>query len=123
MASLRHPNVVLFLGVVYQPPAICTEFCSRGSLFDVLRSATQSEAAAASLTWSRRLGLALDAARGMLALHMHNPVIVHRDLKSANLLVDAAWRCKVADFNLSRLIEDTGRASCSSMALMQNPCW
>ena len=37
MASLRHPNVVLFLGVCFQPPAMLTEFCARGSLLDILR--------------------------------------------------------------------------------------
>ena len=40
---------------------------------------------------------ALDAAKGMLCLHVHNPPILHRDLKSPNLLVDAAWRVKVSD--------------------------
>ena len=43
---------------------------------------------------------AMDAAKGMLCLHAHSPPILHRDLKSPNLLVDAAWRVKVADFNL-----------------------
>ena len=37
MASLRHPNVVLFLGVCFQPPAMVTEFCARGSLLDILQ--------------------------------------------------------------------------------------
>ena len=38
---------------------------------------------------------ALDAAKGMLALHAHSPPIIHRDLKSPNLLVDKHWRVKV----------------------------
>jgi serine/threonine protein kinase len=38
---------------------------------------------------------ALDAAKGMLALHAHSPAIIHRDLKSPNLLVDKHWRVKV----------------------------
>jgi serine/threonine protein kinase len=122
MASLRHPNVVLFLGISYEPPAIVSEYCARGSLFDVLRAASMSEAAAASLSWPRRLRLALDAAKGMLALHSHQPPIIHRDLKSPNLLVDGAWRVKVADFNLSKLLEDTGVRS-TSLGGMLNPRW
>jgi serine/threonine protein kinase len=46
--------------------------------------------------------MALDAAKGMLYLHSCTPPIVHRDLKSPNLLVDKHWRVKVCDFNLSR---------------------
>ena len=40
----------------------------------------------------------------MLYLHTRQPPILHRDLKSANLLVDKHWRAKVADFNLSRVM-------------------
>ena len=69
---------VLFLGISYEPPAIISEYCARGSLFDVLRAAGSSEATAASLTWPRRLCMALDAAKGMLALHSHQPPIIHR---------------------------------------------
>ena len=39
MASLRHPNIVLFLGVSLEPPCMLTEFCARGSLLDVLHRA------------------------------------------------------------------------------------
>lgn len=42
--------------------------------------------------------------QGMLYLHTRQPPILHRDLKSANLLVDKHWRAKVADFNLSRVM-------------------
>jgi serine/threonine protein kinase len=55
MASLRHPNIVAFMGVCQFPPAIVTEFCSRGSLTAVLRSGKGSAAAAAELTWPRRI--------------------------------------------------------------------
>lgn len=46
------------------------------------------------LSWARLLGMACDAARGMLYLHSRS--IVHRDLKSANLLVDSSWHVKIA---------------------------
>lgn len=50
---------------------------------------------AKQLGWGRLLGMALDAATGMLYLHTRNPPLAHRDLKSANLLVDSHWRAKV----------------------------
>jgi serine/threonine protein kinase len=75
---------------------------------------------ARQLTWERLLGIALDAARGMLYLHTRQPPIAHRDLKSANLLVNADWQVKVADFNLSRSIDVNTTAS---TVVMTNPRW
>lgn len=50
---------------------------------------------------------ALDVARGMSCLHAQKPVIIHRDLKTANLLVSARFEVKVADFGLSRIKDAT----------------
>ncbi|KAJ4968174.1 hypothetical protein NE237_014875 [Protea cynaroides] len=103
MKRLRHPNVLLFMGAVTSPQRLCivTEFLPRGSLFRLLqRNATK-------LDWRRRVHMALDIARGMNYLHHCNPPIVHRDLKSSNLLVDRNWTVKVGDFGLSRLKHET----------------
>eukprot|EP00887_Chlorella_sp_A99_P007699 scaffold20.g7699.t1 len=75
MAQLRHPNTVLYLGTVLDPPALVMEFCSRGSLFQLLLSQGQK------LEWARRLSLAFGAAKGMLYLHSCSPPVLHRDLK------------------------------------------
>lgn len=120
MASLRHPCIVMYLGVCLEPTALITEYCARGSLSDVLRRARTSPALAAQLDWPRRLNMALDAAKGMLYLHACGPPIIHRDLKSPNLLVDKHWRVKVSDFNLSRVMHDA--AVLSSLAAT-NPRW
>lgn len=48
------------------------------------------------LNWVRLLSMALDAAKGMLYLHSRSPPIAHRDLKSANLLVDSQWHVKAS---------------------------
>lgn len=61
----------------------------------MLRKARREPAFAARLTWPRRLLMALDAAKGMLYLHSHRPAILHRDLKSPNLLVARDWRVQV----------------------------
>lgn len=103
MKRLRHPNILLFMGAVTSPHrlGIVTEFLPRGSLFRLLqRNATR-------LDWRRRVHMALDIARGMNYLHHCNPPIVHRDLKSSNLLVDKNWTVKVGDFGLSRLKHET----------------
>ncbi|KAB2092855.1 hypothetical protein ES319_A02G058800v1 [Gossypium barbadense] len=99
LKRLRHPNVLLFMGAVTSPQRLCivTEFLQRGSLFRLLQRN------AAKLERKRRVHLALDIARGMNYLHHCNPTIVHRDLKSSNLLVDKNWTVKVGDFGLSRL--------------------
>ncbi|XP_022720003.1 serine/threonine-protein kinase EDR1-like isoform X2 [Durio zibethinus] len=98
MRKLRHPNVLLFMGAVYSQErlAIVTEFLPRGSLFKALHKNNQT------LDVRRRMRMALDVARGMNYLHHRNPPIVHRDLKSSNLLVDRNWNVKVGDFGLSR---------------------
>lgn len=100
MAALRHPNVVMYLGVCMHPPAVVTEYCARGSLNDVLKKCLTKPELAGQLDWSRRLGMALDAAKGMHYLHSSDPPVIHRDLKSPNLLVDKHWRVKVGGHSL-----------------------
>jgi hypothetical protein len=106
MASLLHPNVVQFLGTCTSPPCIVSEYCERGSLADLIQLANRCPPIASQLTWERRLQMALEAAQGMLFLHNHKPQVIHRDLKSPNLLVDQAWVVKIGDFNLSRFLDD-----------------
>ncbi|KAK6930286.1 PAS fold [Dillenia turbinata] len=103
MKRLRHPNILLFMGAVMSPQRLCivTEFLPRGSLFRLLQRNTTR------LDWRRRAHMALDMARGMNYLHHCNPPIIHRDLKSSNLLVDKNWTVKVGDFGLSRLKHET----------------
>ncbi|KAG2321857.1 hypothetical protein Bca4012_057782 [Brassica carinata] len=110
MKKLRHPNIVLFMGAVTRPPnlSIITEFLPRGSLYRLIHRPNNQ------LDERRRLRMALDAARGMNYLHSCNPMIVHRDLKSPNLLVDKNWVVKVCDFGLSRMKNSTYLSSKST---------
>ncbi|URE21643.1 Protein kinase domain containing protein [Musa troglodytarum] len=110
MSRLRHPNVVLFMGAVTRPPnlSILTEFLPRGSLYRLLHRPN------VQLDEKRRLKMALDVAKGMNYLHASHPTIVHRDLKSPNLLVDKSWVVKVCDFGLSRLKHHTFLSSKST---------
>lgn len=63
MSALRHPNVVLFMGVCLEPPCVVSEWCARGSLLDVLTKARNTPQLAPQLDWTRRLNMALDAAK------------------------------------------------------------
>ncbi|XP_075516801.1 putative serine/threonine-protein kinase SIS8 [Primulina tabacum] len=110
MKRMRHPNVVLFMGAVTRPPnlSIVTEFLPRGSLYRLIHRPNNQ------LDERRRLRMALDAARGLNYLHTCTPLIVHRDLKSPNLLVDKNWVVKVCDFGLSRMKHNTYLSSRST---------
>jgi serine/threonine-protein kinase CTR1 len=112
MKRLRHPNVVLFMGAVLSRPnlSIVTEYLPRGSLYRLIHRPGTREI----LDERRRLRMALDVAKGMNHLHRLNPSIVHRDLKSPNLLVDKTWTVKVCDFGLSRLKANTFLSSKSA---------
>ncbi|CAL9075769.1 unnamed protein product [Musa textilis] len=118
MKSLRHPNIVLFMGAVTEPRnlSIVTEYLSRGSLYRLLHRNGAREV----LDERRRLSMAFDVAKGMNYLHKRNPPIVHRDLKSPNLLVDKKYTVKVCDFGLSRLKANT---FLSSKSLAGTPEW
>ncbi|KAG7653584.1 Protein kinase domain [Arabidopsis suecica] len=110
MRRLRHPNVVFFLGAVTRPPnlSIVTEFLPRGSLYRILHRPKSH------IDERRRIKMALDVAMGMNCLHTSTPTIVHRDLKTPNLLVDNNWNVKVGDFGLSRLKHNTFLSSKST---------
>lgn len=56
MAAMRHPNVVLYLGVCLDPPCVVTEYCARGSLNDVLKRALYNPRYAEQLDWRVRYG-------------------------------------------------------------------
>eukprot|EP01087_Luapelamoeba_hula_P008577 TRINITY_DN2153_c2_g1_i1.p1 TRINITY_DN2153_c2_g1~~TRINITY_DN2153_c2_g1_i1.p1 ORF type:complete len:747 (+),score=124.57 TRINITY_DN2153_c2_g1_i1:301-2541(+) len=98
MSNLRHPHIVLFMGACLQPPDLCiiTEWCDKGSLYGLLRSKDE-------LPFESILRMALQTATGLAYLHSKN--VLHRDLKSLNLLVDAYNNIKIADFGLSKTKE------------------
>ena len=96
-----HPHIISFYGVSINYPdiLIVTEFAENGSLFNYLHKEKQVPTVAQSLDW------ALQVAQGMQ--HLHNFTIIHRDLKSANILLSAAMTAKVCDFGTARYLSQT----------------
>jgi len=95
ISSLRHPNIVLFMGAsaTYNHVCIVMEILDAGSLYDVLHDNS------IKLSLSRKVKMATDAVKGLVYLLGCN--VLHRDLKSLNLLVSKNFFVKVADFGLS----------------------
>jgi serine/threonine protein kinase len=96
MSSLCSGYVVHMYGASLDrcKPFVAMEFVPRGTLFDYLASE-------AEIDWARRWELARDVALGLNYLHSLSPALLHRDLKSHNLLLDVAYRVKLCDFGLA----------------------
>ncbi|XP_068661889.1 serine/threonine-protein kinase STY46-like isoform X2 [Aristolochia californica] len=102
LREVRHKNVVQFIGACTKFPELCivTEFMPGGSLYDFLHKNHNV------LELSLLLRFAIDICKGMDYLHHNN--IIHRDLKTANLLMDTNNVVKVADFGVARFQNPEG---------------
>ena len=102
LRDLRHPNIVHFIGVSIPkepssvPVMIVTELCANGDLFDYLRGVDHPP-------FLNMLEIMLGISRGLEYLHTHKPIIIHRDIKSSNVLITADGVAKLNDFGLARV--------------------
>ncbi|KAE8991353.1 hypothetical protein PR003_g21576 [Phytophthora rubi] len=118
LATLNHPKIVAFYGVAWSTPSklestggsssanasdlqMVLEFMSGGDLRQYL-ARTRSDIRARA--WgARKMAMALDVAEALAYLHSRQPKpVLHRDLKSRNVLLDSTYTAKVADFGVSR---------------------
>ncbi|XP_015694233.1 serine/threonine-protein kinase STY46 [Oryza brachyantha] len=102
MRKIRHKNIVRFLGACTKPTTLCivTEFMKNGSVYDYLHKRK------GSFKLPSLLKAAVDISKGMNYLHQNK--IIHRDLKTANLLMDEHELIKVADFGVARVKAESG---------------
>ncbi|XP_071702087.1 receptor-like protein kinase FERONIA [Rutidosis leptorrhynchoides] len=120
LSRYKHPNLVSLVGFCNQGPekALIYEYAHLGSLDKYL---SKSENSTCQLTWKQRLKICIDAARGLDHLHNHvakHERVIHRDIKSANVLLDSDWRAMISDFGLSKI----GRANENESYLITNAC-
>lgn len=100
--SMKHPNLIRYYGVAIEPMQggvgqvinIVTEYMGGGDLRSVLKRRD------VALPWALRVRLVRDVA---LALgHLHANELIHRDIKTENILLDDEWRCVLADYGFAR---------------------
>jgi serine/threonine protein kinase len=93
-----HGNIVELIGVSKKDEALLlvTEFLDRGELYKVLLDES------VEIDWPLRLKVAQDVASGLA--HVHSKNLIHRDIKSENLLVNSNWEVKLCDFGFARAV-------------------
>ncbi|KAG8499124.1 hypothetical protein CXB51_005584 [Gossypium anomalum] len=112
LSRVHHKNLVGLVGFCFDQgeQILVYEFMANGTLRESL-----SGRSGIYLDWKRRLRIALGSARGLAYLHeLANPPIIHRDIKSTNILLDENLTAKVADFGLSKLVSDSSKGHVST---------
>ncbi|XP_058744358.1 probable LRR receptor-like serine/threonine-protein kinase At4g29180 [Vicia villosa] len=112
LMTVHHKNLVSFIGYCDEGDkmALIYEYLANGNLKDKL-----SEKSSSCLSWERRIQIAIDAAEGLDYLHHGcKPPIIHRDVKSANILLSENLEAKIADFGLSKVFKNSDNGNSES---------
>ncbi|XP_002532709.2 leucine-rich repeat receptor-like serine/threonine-protein kinase BAM3 [Ricinus communis] len=112
LGRIRHRNIVRLLGFCSNKEMnlLVYEYMPHGSLGEVLHGKRGG-----FLKWDTRLKIAIEAAKGLCYLHHDcSPLIIHRDVKSNNILLNSEFEAHVADFGLAKFLQDTGTSECMS---------
>lgn len=115
LSRLNHKNLVRLLGFCEDSNerVLVYEYMHNGTLHDHLYKLESSPLR----SWAARIKVALHAARGIEYLHKYAvPQIIHRDIKSSNILLDGTWTAKVSDFGLSLMGPEDDRSHLSLRA-------
>ncbi|KAM0042474.1 putative protein kinase RLK-Pelle-CrRLK1L-1 family [Helianthus debilis subsp. tardiflorus] len=106
LSKIRHSHIVSLPGYCETDMILVYEYMPNGSLEDHLHKKRANTSSYSPLTWIQRLNICIDAARGLDYLHTGTGVqhrVIHRDVKSSNILLDENLASKIADFGLSRI--------------------
>ncbi|PWA37755.1 Protein kinase, ATP binding site-containing protein [Artemisia annua] len=99
LSKIHSPRLVNLVGfsnyTPHQNRLLVVEFMSNGTLYDTLHINQQPP------TWGRRIRLALQTAKAVETLHLCVPPVIHRDIKSANVLIDRNFNARLGDFGLA----------------------
>ncbi|KAK9284472.1 hypothetical protein L1049_023645 [Liquidambar formosana] len=107
LQKVNHGNLVKLMGISSDTDGnrfLVYEFAENGSLDRWLYPNSSSSSSSVSfLTWSQRLHIALDVANGLQYMHEHTqPSIVHRDIRTSNVLLDSRFKAKIGNFSMAR---------------------
>jgi len=117
LRAIRHANVVRFIGICKKNDDeiyIVTEYISGGELKKLLLDLTKK------LSWKMLISMLLDVANAMEYIHENN--MLHRDLKSSNLLIAEDYSIKVADFGVSRFMDTSISSKGMTRPKMMTQC-
>lgn len=106
LSSLRHVNVVkLYCSITSEDSNLLVyEYLPNGSLWDRLHTCKKIE-----MGWEMRYEIAVGAAKGLEYLHHGcGKAVIHRDVKSSNILLDENWKPRIADFGLAKMVQAGG---------------
>lgn len=112
LGRIRHRHIVRLLGFCsnHETNLLVYEYMPNGSLGEVLHGKKGGH-----LQWDTRYKIALEASKGLCYLHHDcSPLILHRDVKSNNILLDSNFEAHVADFGLAKFLQDSGTSECMS---------
>ena len=121
LRNLRHPNILGFMGMCYRAPStlcIVTELAT-GSLTDLL--ATRAAAGKGALSVRKVVRYAKDVLRALN--YLHHKGVIHRDLKTSNLLLDKAGSVKISDFGLSHVKRKANVGETGSWGICGTPVY
>ncbi|KAG9129394.1 hypothetical protein Leryth_024228 [Lithospermum erythrorhizon] len=112
LGRIRHRHIVRLLGFCSnnETNLLVYEYMPNGSLGEMLHGKKGGH-----LLWDTRYKIAVEAAKGLCYLHHdYSPLILHRDVKSNNILLDSNFEAHVADFGLAKFLQDSGTSECMS---------
>ncbi|XP_024533877.1 serine/threonine-protein kinase-like protein CR4 [Selaginella moellendorffii] len=120
LARTHHSCLVNLFGYCKEENVLVFEFMSRGTVHDNIFQSPTSRSG--PLEWVSRIRIAAQAARGLEYLHKYaSPSIIHRDIKSANILIDFDWNAHISDFGISLCGPQDNATHLSNMTIVGTP--